>query len=377
MSAKTKNLDEQNEQFLEEYLNCDAPAGMEDEGQEKWMEYMRNHVDYNCELIDQYGNAVVTMGSDKEDAKSLVITAHADEISWRISHITDSGYIYPIRNGGTDPQVAPGQRVFVHTRNGDKIKGVFGWPAVHTRNKDTQPKKDNIFIDIGCSSKDEVQELGIGVGSIVTYQDGFEKLNDEYYMGRALDNRIGGFIISQVARLLSNSEEDIFGDELKLHIVNCVQEEVGSRGAKIISETLKPDAAIVTDVCHDTSTPLAKSEGHGDVKGGDGPSLTYAPIIHNGFLEYAEEIAKEEHISFQQRVGNAMSGTDMENFAFSNGGVPSIIMSPPCKYMHTPVEMVAREDVDETIQLMKSCVENFAEQYIPYLNHYSVENKKK
>lgn len=365
MSDKTKHISEDSERFLKEYLNCDAPAGMEKEGQEKWLQYMKDNVPYNEAFMDNYHNAIVKMGSTDPAAQRLVITAHADEISWRVSHITDNGYIYVIRNGGSDEQIAPSQRVYVHTNNGEKVLGVFGWPAVHTRSNDAKPNKDNIFIDVGCSSKKEVQDLGIKVGSIVTYKEGFEKLNDSFYMGRALDNRIGGFIISQVASILGNEMEgngDPFHDNdvpIELNIVNCVQEEVGSRGAKIIGQELEADAVIVTDVCHNTSTPLAQSKGHGDVSDGNGPTLSYGPIMHNGFLEFVENVAEQEHIELQQRVANAMSGTDMENFAFVNGGTPSIIMSPPCKYMHTTVEMVRKKDVDDVISLMKNCVENF------------------
>lgn len=359
MSDKTIYIDKEAEKFLEEYLNCDSPAGMEKEGQDRWLDYMKEYVNYNEAYKDNYGNAVVEMGSSDEDAQSLVITAHADEISWRISHINDNGYVYVIRNGGTDPKIAPGQRVYLHTRDGEKIPGVFGWPAVHIREKDLEPKNSNIFIDIGCSSKEEVEELGLHVGCIVTYRDGFEMMKGKYYMGRALDNRIGGFIISQVAKTLTDPDKGFMNENVKLYVVNAVQEEVGSRGAKVISDTIKPDAAIVTDVCHDTTTPLTKSDGHGDVSGGEGPALTYSPLVHNGFLRYIEDTAKENHMSTQQRVANAMTGTDMENFALSNGGVPSVIISPPCKYMHTTVEMVRRKDVDETIGLITDCVRGF------------------
>ncbi len=133
----------------------------------------------------------------------VVIEAHSDEISWFVNYISDDGYIHVRRNGGSDAAIAPSMRVNLHTAKG-VVKGVFGWPAIHVRDiaKDQVPKVHELFIDVGAAKKDEVLEMGIHVGTVATFADGLDELNDKYYLGRALDNRMGGFMIAEVARML-------------------------------------------------------------------------------------------------------------------------------------------------------------------------------
>ena len=252
-------------------FNNHSPTGFESSGQQIWLDYIRPFIDeYH---VDSYGTAygVINPASDYK----VVIEAHADEISWFVNYITDEGFIYVVRNGGSDHQIAPSKRVNIHTENGI-VKGVFGWPAIHTRkgDKEQSPTLKNIFIDCGCTSKKQVEELGIHVGSVITFDDEFMLLNDTYYVGRALDNRMGGFMIAEVARLLKENKVDLpFG----LYIVNAVQEEVGLRGAQMIAERIKPQVAIVTDVTHDTHTPMIDKIQRGDVKTGRGPTVNHGP----------------------------------------------------------------------------------------------------
>ncbi len=232
------------------------------------------------------------------------------------------------------------------------VKGVFGWPAIHTRKgKDASlsPNTDNIFIDVGAKNKDEVLEMGITVGCVITYEDEMMILNDRYYVGRALDNRIGGFCIAEVARMLHQNRIEL---PYSLYFVNSVQEEVGLRGAEMIAHTIKPHVAIVTDVTHDTHTPLVNSKRHGDVKGGSGPSVTYAPAVHNNLLQLIIETAEKNEIPIQREASSRRTGTDTDAFAYSNGGVPSALISLPLRYMHTTVEMAHKEDVENVIRLL-------------------------
>ena len=185
----------------------------------------------------------------------MVIEGHADEISWFIHHISDDGFINVIRNGGSDHLIAPSMRVNIHTKKGI-VKGIFGWPAIHTRkneNSKLTPTVNNIFVDVGAKDKEEVESMGIHIGCVITFQDEMMMLNDRYYVGRALDNRMGGFCIAEVARLLHKNKVKL---PFSLYIVNSVQEEIGLRGAEMIAHTIKPDVAIVTDVTHDTHTCL-------------------------------------------------------------------------------------------------------------------------
>lgn len=332
--------------FLEKYLNNASPTGYESEGQRLWMDYLKPYIDEF--ITDTYGTAV---GVINPKAKyKVVIEGHSDEISWYVNYITNEGLIYVIRNGGSDHQIAPSKRVNIHTKNGI-VKGVFGWPAIHTRNrsKEETPKIENIFIDLGCSTKEEVEKLGVHVGCVITYPDEFVVLNENKFVCRALDNRMGGFMIAEVARLLKENKKKLpFG----LYITNSVQEEVGLRGAEMITKTIKPNLAIVTDVCHDSTTPMIDKKIEGDTQIGKGPVITYAPAVQNNLRELILNTAEEKKIPFQRLASSRVTGTDTDAFAYSNGGVASALISLPLRYMHTTVEMVHRDDVENVIKLI-------------------------
>ena len=332
--------------FLESYLNNASPTGYESSGQKIWMEYLKPYVD--TFITDTYGTAVGIINPDAPF--KVVIEGHADEISWYVNYITDDGLIYVIRNGGSDHQIAPSKRVNIHTKNGI-VKGVFGWPAIHTRNRDKEenPKISNIFIDLGCETKEQVEKLGVHVGCVITYPDEFVILNENKFVCRAIDNRMGGFMIAEVARLLHENKVKLpFG----LYITNAVQEEVGLRGAEMITNTIKPNVAIITDVCHDSTTPMIDKKIEGETKIGKGPVVTYAPAVQNNLRDLIITTAQEKEIPFQRLASSRVTGTDTDAFAYSNGGVASALISLPLRYMHTTVEMVHKEDVENVIKLI-------------------------
>jgi putative aminopeptidase FrvX len=331
--------------FLEQYLNNSAPTGFEVSGQKLWLEHIKPYIDEY--FTDNYGTVVGVINPEAE--YKVVIEAHADEISWFVHYITDEGFIYVRRNGGSDHMIAPSKRVNIYTDKGI-VKAVFGWPAIHTRgDKDPTPSTSNITLDCGCSSKKEIEELGVHVGCVVTFEDEFTILNKNRYVARALDNRIGGFMIAQVARMLKENKQKLpFG----LYIVNAVQEEIGLRGAQMIAQRIKPNVAIITDVCHDTGTPLIDKKIQGDFKGGEGPVLTYGPAVQNNLLKQIISVAEKEKIPFQRLAASRATGTDTDAFAYSNEGVPSALISLPIRYMHTTVEMTHEKDVENTINLI-------------------------
>jgi putative aminopeptidase FrvX len=333
-------------EFFEKYINNASPTGYEWEGQKVWLDYLKPYIDEH--FVDNYGTAVGVI-NPKADYK-VVIEAHADEISWYVNYITKDGLIYVIRNGGSDHQIAPSKRVNIHTDKGI-VKAVFGWPAIHTRSgeKEEAPTLKNIFLDCGCTSQEEVEKLGVHVGCVITYEDEFMILNDRYYVGRALDNRAGGFMIAEVARLLKENKVKLpFG----LYIVNSVQEEIGLRGAEMIAHRIKPNVAIVTDVTHDTQTPMISKITQGDLACGKGPVVSYAPAVQSNLNKLLIKAAEENNIPFQRQASSRSTGTDTDAFAYSNDGVVSALISLPLRYMHTTVEMVHKEDVDNVIRLI-------------------------
>ena len=349
--SKQKNIE-----FLYKYLNNASPTGFESSGQQIWLDYMKPYIDET--IIDVYGTAVGVINAGKAspgDASlgqpyKVVIEAHCDEISWFVNYIDENGYIYVRRNGGSDAAIAPSMRVNLHTKNGI-VDGIFGWPAIHVRDtaKDQAPKVQKLFIDVGAANKKEVEKLGIHVGTVATFSDGLMEMNKKYYVGRALDNRMGGYMIAEVARKLKENKIKL---PFTLYVVNSVQEEIGLRGAEMISRRLKPDLAICTDVTHDTQSPMYDKKTLGDISCGGGPVLCYGPAVQNNVLNMLIQIATDNKITFQREAVSRSTGTDTDAFAYAAEGVASALISLPLKYMHTTVETVHKDDVQAVIDLM-------------------------
>ncbi len=339
-------MDSQSKNFLTAYLNNFAPTGFESGGQQIWLDYLKPYLD--TWYTDTYGTAVAILNPDAP--YKVVIEAHADEIAWFVNYITDDGYIYLKRNGGSDTLIAPSKTVTILGDNGP-IKAVFGWPAIHVRQteKDEAPKITNIFLDCGAKSKKEVHELGVQVGSVAVFDDNCFDLKDRFLVGRALDNRIGGFMIAEVMRRIKEQGVELpFG----LYVVNSVQEEIGLRGAEMIAERIRPNVAIITDVTHDTQSPMYKKAEQGDISCGAGPVLTFGPAVQNNLLKKLIKTAEANEIPYQRAAVYRATGTDTDAFAYAAGGIASALISLPLKYMHTTVETVAYDDIENVIRLM-------------------------
>lgn len=332
-------------EFLEKYLNAKSPTGMEIEGQAIWIDYIKDFVDEVD--TDVYGSAwgIINPGKDYK----VVIEAHADEIGWTVNHIDDKGFISVVRNGGSDHHIAPGMKVQILGEKG-VVAGHFGWPAIHERKGkgSVNPEPDTLFVDVEADTKKEVEEMGIFVGTPMVYDTSFEARKGKY-ISRALDNRIGGYMIAQVARKLSKANIEL---PFSLYIVNAVQEEIGLCGAEMVANRIKPDVAIVTDVCHDTHTPHLNVKRAGDTKSGKGPVVFRGADIQLNLHKQILKVAEDNEIPFQRGTYNGNSGTDTRAFYKSNGGVASQLISLPLKYMHTSVETVQEKDVDAVIELI-------------------------
>ncbi len=347
MASNSKQYFQQSDiDFLAKYIDTPSPSGQEVEAQKVWLQTIEPLVD-NV-LVDNYGN---TVGIINPKAKfSVVLEAHADEISWMIKYITPEGFLHVTANGGMDPQIALGKQVQIQTPKGI-VYGVFGWPAIHKREpgKDKFPKTKELWIDVGAANKADVEKLGIHIGCMATYTEGFAKLANGYWVGRAFDNKIGGFMLAQIAKKLKAEKIKL---PYCLYLVNAVQEEVGLNGASMIVETLEPNMAIITDVTHDTTTPSISKNKEGEVRCGLGPAIGMAPSIHATVLNLIWNTAKECKIPHQLEAMSPVTGTDTDAFAYGNCGVPSALVSMPLRYMHTSVEMLAEKDVANTIELL-------------------------
>ena len=349
-------------EFLKNYINAYSPVAQEVDGQVIWAEYLKQYVD---ELHDDnYGTVYGIIKSKAQDEAEknaplgtykrykVVIEAHADEISWIITEIDKDGLLSVAKHGGSDAAIAPSKKVLIHTRKNGKVPGVFGFPAIHVRKTADEkcPKPENLFIDLGFNTRKDVTELGVEVGNIVTFEETYSELGN-YHCGKSLDNKIGGYIIAEVAKKLKADKIELPYD---LYIVNSVQEEVGLMGAKNIAQQLKADVALVHDVCHATNSPGMSIAKNCDVKSGDGPTLEYASQNHRLLLDYIRDIADTKKIKYQVEVGS--QGNDTMGFFFAN--TVTAIIASPLRYMHTTVEMVHKKDVKGAIELFYQCVIN-------------------
>ncbi|MDX1592047.1 MAG: M20/M25/M40 family metallo-hydrolase [Balneolaceae bacterium] len=338
--------------FLEELLVTPSPTGYESEGQKVWKEYLKSYSD-RVES-DAYGSAVARLDVNA-DVITVMLEAHADEIGMVVQHISDDGFITLNKLGGSDSTIARAKRVHIHSRNG-LVSGVVGNTAIHLQEKKngggTEPAWKDIFVDIGVTSKEEALEL-VQVGDPVTYTDQVEYLNDEIITARALDNRIGGFMIAQVMKNLKKHRKNLNVNVLAL---NSVQEEVGGFGARMMSYRHMPDVALVTDVTHATDSPGINQKEHGTVKMGSGPSIQHGGANHPQVVRFIETVSEKNSIDIQHEATSVRTGTDTDSIFYQQTGIPSALISLPLRYMHSPVETASLKDVKDLIELMTQTV---------------------
>lgn len=344
-------LEEQAYEFLEELLITPSPTGFESAGQKVWKDYVDQHADEV--QTDAYGSAAAHLNTN-HDVMTVMLEAHCDEIGMIIQHITEKGFVYVNKLGGSDPTITKGKHVHIHTREG-VVTGVIGNTAIHLRDSgksEKQPQWKDVFIDIGADSREEALKM-VQIGDPITFADDFEFLTDDKLTGRALDNRIGGFMIAQALRKLKERRS-----ELKVNVLalNSVQEEIGGYGARMMSFRHVPDLALVTDVTHATDTPGINNKDHGLVKLGKGPTVTHGSANHPKVVEWIEDVAESRDISLQHEASSVRTGTDTDSIFYQRTGIPSGLISLPLRYMHSPVETATLQDMEQLIELMVEAV---------------------
>lgn len=336
--------------FLESILITPSPTGYEQAGQKVWVDYLRPEAD---EIItDAYGSAAAILRVNPE-AITVMIEAHCDEIGMVVQHIDEQGFIWIQRIGGSDPTIARARKVCIHTEKGI-VSGIIGHTAIHLQDRDNNKPfawKD-LFIDIGAASREEAETM-VRVGDPITYADDFEFLTEDLISGRALDNRIGGFIIAQAFRRLAARKADL---RVNVIALNAVQEEIGGFGARMMSYRLMPDVALVTDVTHATDTPGISQKEHGRVLLGGGPSVTHGSSSHPGVVKHLVDVAGKQDIPVQHEASSVRTGTDTDSIYFTRQGIPSALTSLPLRYMHSPVETASVKDIERLIDLMEAFV---------------------
>jgi len=342
-------MDEQRREFLESLLSTPSPSGYETDGQRVWIDYVSEFADEVW--TDDYGNAVaVHEGSG--DGPEIAFSGHADEIGFIVRDIVDDGFLRLSRIGGSDRTVSQGQHVTVHTDDGP-VQGVVGQTAIHLRETGSEEYSDinEQFVDVGAADGDEAEEL-VEVGDPITFSTELFELHGTRLSARGMDNRVGTWSAAEGLRRAVEADVDA-----TVYAVSTVQEEVGIKGAQMVGFDLDPDAAIAVDVTHATDNPDVKGKHRGPVELGAGPVVSRGSANHPNVVDLAREAATAADIDVQLQATGTRTGTDADGFYTSRSGIPALNIGIPNRYMHTPVEVVDTDDLDDVGALLGAIAE--------------------
>ena len=330
--------------FLSDLLSSPGPSSFESRPASVWRQRAES---YGAELrSDAYGNSFATFGSGRP---RVMLAGHVDEIGLIISHIDDKGLLSFQTIGGWDSQQLVGQRVRVLGYRGDLL-GVVGKKAIHLMDAEDRKKVskiEDLWIDIGARDGDDAR-AHLRVGDVAVIEQPFIELLNGRVVSKALDNRIGAYIVLEAARRAAEA-----GSAAQLVAVATVQEEIGHIGALVAAYGLEPDLAIAVDVTHATDLPGIDKKQYGDVALGSGPALNVGSVVHRGLFNALVETAEREAIPYRIEVSPARTATDGDDTAKARAGVPTAVVAIPNRYMHSPNEMIDLSDLEQVISLLE------------------------
>ncbi len=341
--------------FLERLLDAPGPSGFEARAARVWRREAETFAEAWTDVV---GNSYAAV---RPDARPLVLLAgHIDEIGVQVTHAAESGLLYFGGIGGWDPQVLVGQRVRVLGARGD-VPGVVGRKAIHLiepKERDKAVKVKKLWIDVGAGSREELKELGVRVGDAAVLDAGMVRLAGERVASRAIDNRVGAFVVLEALRLAAERD-----GRAGVVAVATAQEEIGysGGGARASAFGLSPDAALVVDVTHATDVPEVDKNEVGEHSLGGGPVLTRGSATHPAVFELLADIAEERDIPYSIQAAPLRTSTDADAIHLARGGVPTGLVSVPNRYMHSPSEMVAVSDLFRAAELLAAFVERLDE----------------
>ncbi len=338
--------------FLKKLLTTPTPSGYESAGQRIWLDYVRTWADEV--RTDAYGNAVAVLNPRGDP--NILLDGHIDEIGLMVKHIDEKGFIYFQSIGGVDSGLVSGKRVNLHTKKG-LVRGVIGATAIHLRERNKEPKvpkMHEVFIDIGATDGKSVKRK-VAVGDPITFVDDFEMLDKNIAVCRALDNRVGCWVVAEVLRKTAAGRTR---PKCALYACSSIQEETGCNGAQMQVTNLRPDAAIAVDVTHATDSPGIDQKRHGEISLGQGPTVSLGRENHPVLVERLRKIAETKKIPLQVETFSKTGGTDAMVMWTKNGGVPSAITSPPLRYVHSTVEMIDLRDLQRMVDWLAGFVLN-------------------
>lgn len=335
-------MNDRQRRFLDDLLTTASPSGFEHAGQRVWMEYVEAFAD--DVRMDSYGNAVAVCHGESDT--EIAFAGHADEIGLMVRAITDEGFLKLTGVGGIDKTVTRGQHVTVHAE--DPVSGVIGQTAIHLRDRDGEDADEieEQHVDIGVDSREEAAGL-VEVGDPITVTGEITELDGTRLSARGMDNRIGVWAAAEGLRRAVERNTDA-----TVYAVATVQEEVGFRGARMVGFDLNPDAFFVVDVTHATDSPSIPKQIEDNIELGGGPVIARGSANHPQLVEHARRVAETEGIDIQLQAAGSATLTDTDAFYTARGGVPSLSIGLPNRYMHTPVELVDTDDLEAVARLL-------------------------
>ena len=344
-------MDKATKAFLFDLLNTPSPTGFEMPGQRKWAAWVKPSAD--AVACDAYGSTWATL--EGKSPFKVMLEAHADEIGFMVKAVTKEGYLHVDRIGGSDYATARGRKLIFQGDLGP-VTGIIGNTAIHIRDRsggEKAPEVHELYVDVGADSEKDVAKLGLRVGHPAVYADGVDDFGSNRLVGRALDNRIGGFIIAETLRRLHKDRKKL---NCTVIAANCVQEEIGGYGARMLTYRLQPDVAVCLDVTHATDTPGIEKSKHGAVKLGGGPSITHGTCCHPLVIQRLVKTADKHSIPLQHESSSRYSGTDTDSIYHIREGTPSALVSLPLRYMHSVVECADLSDIEHVVSLLSAFV---------------------
>ena len=330
--------------FLKKLLSTPSPSGFETKIQKICRDYADPYVDEIYK--DVHGNQFAVR--NPKGALRVMLAGHVDEIALMINHVDDKGYLGFVAIGGIDASVLDGQRVDIHTEKG-ALAGVIGRRAIHLTDEADRGKPlvlHKLWIDIGAKNKKEAQQH-VAIGDPATIAVGHLALLNGRMVARAMDDRIGAFVILEAMRLIAGKKIDC-----AVYCVTTVQEEIGLRGAATSAYGCNPHMGIAVDVSHATDHPDCDSKRFGFFELDAGPMISRGPNINPKLAGQLVAVAKKKKIPYQMEAAPRGTGTDANAIQLSRGGVATALISVPNRYMHSPVEMISLKDAENCAKLI-------------------------
>lgn len=332
--------------ILKDLLLIPSPSGDETTIINKVETHLKDLVD--DVFRDVCGN-LIAIKRGKTNRK-LMLSAHADEVGMMVTYIDDDGFLYFQELGGIDTNLLPGQRVEIHNHQGI-VYGIIGKKPPHLQNREAKAKDfeaEDLWIDIAANSKVDA-ETRVEVGDFITYQTQPIGLNDNVWTSKSLDDKVGLLTLIEVAKSLKDKQP-----AMNVYFVASVQEELGARGVRTATMNIQPDYGIAIDVTHATDYPTCSPQKSGEIKIGNGVVIAKGPNIEPSLERKLIDLAKQYEIKYQIEPIAHPTGTDANFIQVSGKGVKTALLSIPCRYMHSPNEIVSLLDIAEGVKLLTS-----------------------